>query len=172
MKANNGSGNNESRDEWQTPRWLFDILNKQYNFKVDCCANQRNKKTIDYSDDFERYTRGNIKGAWMNPPFSKADVMFKTFFRWVKEGIAIYRCDNMETKIWQETIFPNATWIFIPNKRIVYEGMKGNGSRFPSALIGLNVKPIKKLGGITLTPSLHSGNGIIAKLHSSQSSER
>ena len=84
-----------------------------------------------------------------NPPFSKATEMFEHFFK-VVYGVAIYRRDNFETKIWQQLIFPNASWIFIPNKRIVYEGMQGNGSRFPSALIGFNVpKPIG-LQGIIL----------------------
>ena len=76
--------------------------------------------------------------------------MFKHFFKEVEKGVAIYRCDNMETKLWQEIILPNATWIFIPNGRISYEGMEGSGSRFPSALIGFNVEPPKGLKGITL----------------------
>jgi len=76
--------------------------------------------------------------------------MFTHFFKMVDNGVAIYRCDNMETKVWQDIILPYATWIFIPNKRIAYEGMEGNGSRFPSALIGLNVAKPKELKGILL----------------------
>ena len=87
----------------------------------------------------------------MNPPFSKALEMFKTFFYIMGKGVAIYRCDNMETKIWQEIIFPKASWIFIPLGRICYEGMEGSGSRFPSALIGYNVKPPKGIKGTLLT---------------------
>lgn len=86
----------------------------------------------------------------MNPPFSKAQEMFEQFFKVVSKGVAIYRCDNMETKVWQEVILKNAGWIFIPNTRIRYTGMEGNGSRFPSALIGLNVEPPKDIEGTTL----------------------
>ena len=32
-RGNKGSGNTESRDLWQTPQWLFDKLNEQYNFR-------------------------------------------------------------------------------------------------------------------------------------------
>ena len=71
----------------------------------------------------------------------------KLFFSVVNKGVAIYRCDNMETKVWQEIILKNATWIFIPKGRIKYEGFKGTGSRFPSALIGFNVKVPKNLSG-------------------------
>ncbi len=154
MKANNGSGNNETRDEWQTPKWLFEILDNEYNFIFDCCSIKENKKTDLFSSNFENIRRNEINNmcCWMNPPFSKAETMFKHFFKIVEGGVAIYRADNFETKIWQRTIFPNATWIFIPNKRIAYEGMNGNGSRFPSALIGLNVYMPTTLGGITLKP--------------------
>ena len=81
---------------------------------------------------------------------AKAFEMFEHFFKVVKKGVAIYRCDNMETKVWQDVILKNATWIFIPKGRICYEGMKGKGSRFPSALIGYNVDTPKGLNGVVL----------------------
>jgi len=150
-KANDGSGNNLERDEWQTPQWLFDKLNKQYSFTLDCCTNGKNNKCISWTSNFEMWVSAGINHTcWMNPPFSIAWKMFKHFFKVVKQGVCIYRCDNMETKIWQEVILPNATWIFIPNKRIAYEGMEGKGSRFPSALIGLNIEEPKELQGVIL----------------------
>lgn len=151
MKANNGSGNNSSRDEWKTPRSLFIRLNNQYGFDFDCCANIFNRLTNDYTDDFlNKSCIFNDAVSWMNPPFSKANDMFKNFFETVKYGVAIYRCDNFETIIWQDVIFPNCNWIFIPKGRVVYEGMKGNGSRFPSALIGVGVDPPEYLEGVCL----------------------
>jgi len=149
MKANNGSGNNESRDIWKTPRVLFRMLDRQYDFNFDCCARFEDTKCEDYTDEFEDKSMYDLEEnmCWMNPPFSKADIMFKQFFKVVSRGIAIYRCDNFETKIWQEIILPNADWIFIPNKRVKYEGMNGKGSRFPSALIGFNVEEPKDLKG-------------------------
>ena len=149
-KGNDGTGNIEERDNWETPQWLFDILNKQYDFKIDCCSDRENSKCPKSFSDFEYY-QGDIKGGcWMNPPFSNAYNMFYHFFLVVKKGVAIYRCDNMETKIWQEVILKNASWIFIPKGRISYEGKVGKGSRFPSALIGFNVEPIKDIEGVTL----------------------
>ena len=119
-KGNNGKGNIPSRDEWQTPQKLWDKLNNQYFFTFDCCANKYNRKVNDFSMDLSIKTPCGFGLCWMNPPFSKAYEMFKTFFRVVTKGIAIYRCDNIETKLWQEEIFPNASWVFIPSKRIAY----------------------------------------------------
>jgi hypothetical protein len=148
MKANNGTGNTPDRDTWETPQWLFDILDKQYSFDLDCCASGKNSKCSMWTSDFEDFMKERLDvKAWMNPPFSKAKQMFEHFFKVTFEGVAIYRCDNLETEIWQKVILPNATWIFIPNKRIAYEGMNGSGSRFPSALIGYNVpEPIMLQG--------------------------
>jgi hypothetical protein len=90
----------------------------------------------------------------MNPPFSKASEMFSHFFKIIKKGVAIYRCDNLETKVWQDIIFKGADWIFIPAGRIAYQYnpdlRQGKGCRFPSALIGKGVLPPKDLKGTIL----------------------
>jgi len=150
MKGNNGSGNIEERDDWQTPQWLFDKLDNQYNFNFDCCASKDNHKIIFYSTDFFNFKNKINHTCWMNPPFSKAKEMFEHFFKVVKRGVCIYRCDNLETKIWQNIIFMNADWILIPKGRISYEGKEGNGSRFPSALIGVGVEVPNGIDGSIL----------------------
>jgi len=87
----------------------------------------------------------------MNPPFTKAFEMFTHFTNVATKGVCIYRCDNLETKVWQDIIFPNASWILIPKGRINYESIKGSGSRFPSALIGFGVEPPKNVKGTILS---------------------
>ncbi len=151
MKANNGKGNNPLRDGWETPKELFDKLEGQYGFSIDCCATKHNKKADIFISDFEK-TEDDLDGyvCWMNPPFSIAWKMFEHFFKVVIKGVAIYRCDNFETGLWQRVIFPNCSWVFIPDKRISYEGIDGDGARFPSALIGLNVDIPKGLKGTLL----------------------
>jgi len=148
-EANDGTGNCIERDEWETPQELWNELDKQYNFKFDCCAKIENSKCIQGSSNFEEVDYVFVM-SWMNPPFSKARKIFEHFFKIIDQGIAIYRCDNIETRIWQDIIFQNASWVFIPNKRIRYEGMPGKGSRFPSALIGLNVPYPTNLKGTIL----------------------
>lgn len=152
MKGNDGTGDVEERDGWETPQWLFNKLDKQYHFDIDCCATKENSKCPASSDDFEKVGHMVVSIAWMNPPFSKDKVsrMFKHFFKVVNRGVAIYRCDNLETALWQNIILKNASWVFIPKGRICYEGMEGKGSRFPSALIGFNVQPPKDIEGYTL----------------------
>jgi len=155
MKGNDGSGNIPERDSWQTNQDLWNKLNDQYNFTFDCCASLINAKTYNFSVDFLNCS--DIEGcSWMNPPFSLSYVMFEHFFKVIHKGVAIYRCDNMETKIWQEIILKQASWVFIPKGRISYTSFetgdrrKGKGTRFPSALIGFNVDPPLNLNGVVL----------------------
>lgn len=154
-QANNGSGNNENRDIWETPKDLFKKLRKQYNLDFDCCASRENTKCEHWIDDFEKLDETHLSNfnCWMNPPFSKAYEMFDHYFKTIKKGVSIYRCDNMETKVWQDVILKNASWVFIPKGRIKYEGFEGNSSRFPSALIGFNVEPPKEIEGKILFTS-------------------
>jgi len=136
----------KDRDSWETPKELWNELNDQYKFTFDCCASNINKKCSFYSINFLKYKKVSAS-CWMNPPFSKAFEMFEQFFKVINKGVAIYRCDNMETKVWQDVILKNASWIFIFNKRIQYEGQGGGGARFPSALIGFNVSPTNLING-------------------------
>jgi hypothetical protein len=155
-KGNDGKGDIPNRDLWETKQELFNILNKQYNFTFDCCANEKNRKCIHFSSNFEFIDSLKSYVAWMNPPFSNAFNMFKHFFKVVDKGVAIYRCDNMETKVWQDIILRSASWVFIPKGRISYKTFEvgnmrnGNGTRFPSALIGINVLPPENIEGKTL----------------------
>jgi len=147
-KGNDGTGNIVERDNWQTPQALFNELNNQYKFDRDCCAIRKNAKCLKYYSDFLEIGMSDIHlRGWMNPPFSKALEMFKHFFKVVPMGVAIYRCDNLETAIWQDIILPNCDWILIPKGRISYEGKTGKGSRFPSALIGFGLPPPKGIKG-------------------------
>ena len=155
-KGNDGQGNNSERDLWETKQELFSKLTSQYDFTFDCCANENNKKCFNFSSNFEELSGIPNSICWMNPPFSNALKMFEHFFKVISKGIAIYRCDNMETKVWQDVILKKANWIFIPKRRISYKAFEvgemrnGMGIRFPSALIGFNLEPIKEIEGITL----------------------
>ena len=110
---------------------------------------QEEQKRAMITADFEKENNLDGYGCWMNPPFSKATAMFEHFFKVVIHGVAIYRCDNMETQLWA-LILNEADWVHIFNKRINYEGHKGKGARFGSALFGVGVPPPKNLEGTTI----------------------
>jgi phage N-6-adenine-methyltransferase len=58
-------------DEWRTPQWLFDELNKEFNFDTDVCATKDNAKCPRFLKDALINTEwAGIDKAFMNPPYS------------------------------------------------------------------------------------------------------
>lgn len=62
-------------DNWETPQWLFDELHREFNFQLDVCASEHNKKCVVY---FNKEDNGLVqkwhehaKTAWMNPPYGR-----------------------------------------------------------------------------------------------------
>jgi phage N-6-adenine-methyltransferase len=57
---------------WETPQWLFDILNEEFHFALDVCAlpgNAKCKKFYQPSDDALMQIWKGI--CWMNPPYGR-----------------------------------------------------------------------------------------------------
>lgn len=66
--------------EWETPWWLFDLLDSEFQFTVDAAANSQNAK-------LERYWTEEIDGlkqdwreeiVFINPPFAVKDLRLWT----------------------------------------------------------------------------------------------
>lgn len=60
-------------EEWETPQYVFAILNKEFNFQVDVCATSENAKCKVY---FDKQANGLEQEwspfrCWMNPPYGK-----------------------------------------------------------------------------------------------------
>ena len=56
--------------DWGTPQWLYDELNKEFNFTLDACASENNKKHSNFfspkQDSLKQIWTGNI---FINPPY-------------------------------------------------------------------------------------------------------
>ena len=62
----------ERRTDWETPQDLFNLLDEEFHFTLDVCANNVNRKC-------ERYFSPEVNGlaqewtgvCWMNPPYGR-----------------------------------------------------------------------------------------------------
>lgn len=69
-------------NEWPTPQWLFDALDKEFGFTLDPCSNGENAKCEKY---FTMFDSGLTKDwgqetVFMNPPYSEClDWMRKAY---------------------------------------------------------------------------------------------
>lgn len=136
-------------DEWGTPPELLEALNIKKSF--DVCASHENHKFPGYwtkEDDCLSRDWPLEQWCWMNPPFSQAHTFFEKASKEAARGVkiqAIYKASNLETKTWQDVIFPTASAILFLNKRTNYVGGGGKGVPFGSAIIYWNMVPVVNL---------------------------
>ena len=69
-------------DEWETPQRLFDLLDAEFNFTLDVCATEENKKVKHF---FSKEDNGLSQSwgentCWMNPPYGRQ------IGKWVKKA--------------------------------------------------------------------------------------
>ena len=134
-------------DEWGTPPELLQAIALINAF--DVCASAENHKFPAYwtkEDDCLSRDWPLDQWCWMNPPFSQAHTFFKKAAKEAARGVkivAIYKASNMESKTWQEAIFPHATCMLLLKGRTEYVGGGGKGVPFGSAIIYFNAIPLK-----------------------------
>jgi phage N-6-adenine-methyltransferase len=84
LKGNGLASHFSSNTEmWETPQWLFDELNEEFDFDLDVCATAENAKCKRYfspeEDGLSQEWRGK---CWCNPPYGK------TISRWLSKAVA------------------------------------------------------------------------------------
>lgn len=58
--------------EWETPQWLFDLLDNEFHFTLDVCASESNHKCEQYfSKQDNGLTQPWTGTCWMNPPYGR-----------------------------------------------------------------------------------------------------
>ena len=134
-------------DNWRTPSGLWIELDDLYHFKLDLAADKTNAKCDNFfhpgnnSLDIN-WASWTLSPQWLNPPFSMATEFFQKAADCHNKMVAIYKCSNLETALWQDIILPNADWVCFLRGRVNYENPDGTPSNqvpFGSALIGYNV---------------------------------
>lgn len=58
--------------EWETPQWLFDLLDKEFHFELDVCASSKIHKCEKYfSKSDDGLKKDWAKTCWCNPPYGR-----------------------------------------------------------------------------------------------------
>ena len=75
MSLNRTNDSSNRREDWQSPKWLFDFLVEECNtnFQIDCAADADNTLCpfwLDEKDDFLAQTKFDpMTWHWANPPY-------------------------------------------------------------------------------------------------------
>lgn len=122
-------------DNWETPIEIFNELNKEFQFTLDVCADENNKKC-------DRYFTKEIDGlkqswegqrVWCNPPYGRE------VGKWVKKcseegNVCVMLIPaRTDTKWFHEYIYGKAEIRFLKG-RLKFGGCK-NAAPFPSMVV-------------------------------------
>lgn len=126
-------------DDWETPIYLFNYLDKKFKFKLDPCAVKRNTKCKSYftkKDDGLNKSWKKYKSVFVNPPYSDIkNWVEKCYLESLKKVIVVMLIPaRVDTSYWHDYIFPYANEIIFIRGRLKFNGHK-NPSTFPSAII-------------------------------------
>ena len=144
-------------EEWPTPQWLFDALNKEFGFTVDVCSTDENAKCKKH---YTKTDNGLLKSwsgevAWMNPPYGDGikPFMARAHDAAMNEGATVVCLvpSRTDTAWWHEYAMKHE--IRLLRGRLKFGDAK-DSAPFPSALV------IMRPASFTLEPyqpeSLHS----------------
>lgn len=137
-------------DMWETPKDLFEDLNKEFNFNLDVCATKENAKCNKYyspeDDGLSKPWDGNV---WCNPPYGR-DV-----WRWVRAGslaaqerratVVMLLPARTDTKWFHEYVYQKHEVRFIKGR--LKFGESKNSAPFPSMIVVFRSKTMAEQWG-------------------------
>jgi len=108
-------------DHWKTPQYLYDELNKEFNFDFDPCPLNAN---------FDGLSISWGKSNFVNPPYNRIDkpkFIEKAYREWRKgKTVVMLIPASVSTKHFHELILPYAEIRFLRG-RIAFEGINTKG---------------------------------------------
>lgn len=138
----NSSLYSSNKDDWETPRSLFDALNKEFNFTLDPCCTEKTAKCKNF---FTKEDDG-LKQEWygrvfMNPPYGRE------ISKWMKKaqeesqlGVIVVCLvpARTDTKWWHQYAMQSSEIRFL-TRRLTFAGAS-NKATFPAAIVIFNQK--------------------------------
>lgn len=129
------------KDDWGTPRWLFDQIQKelQITFDLDAAADDHNHLCKDYfteKDDALIQSWECDSAVWLNPPYSlNDDFIEKAYFESIEISKPVVCLIPSRTcrKFWHNYVM-KADEILFCNRRIIFVGSE-DGAPFPSSIV-------------------------------------
>lgn len=126
-------------NEWETPQYLFDELNKEFNFNFDPCATKENAKCKYYCTKEENGLDRDWDGyrIFCNPPYGTDTPKWVKKASEAKDGTVVLLIPaRTDTKYFHQYIYHKAEIRFIRGRIKFVGNQKGSGSApFPSMIV-------------------------------------
>jgi len=138
-----------NNDEWETPQYIYDMLNDEFKFDIDVAASYENRKCKEYfctSEDgqiesgLDRKWYGDV---WCNPPYSKGlqskfiEKAYQEYIAGNTKSIVMLLPARTDTKAFHNYIYNIADIRFIQGRlKFEINGVASkNSAPFPSMIV-------------------------------------
>lgn len=139
--SNDGAAQSSAKDDWGTPKYIFDKYNKIYNFTCDVAASDANHLCEKY---FTREQNGleqdwNGEVCFMNPPYGRGvtkNWVRKAYEESLKGAIVVGLLPaRTETHWWHDYCMKGQIEFIRGRLKFLYDGEEKNAAPFASAII-------------------------------------
>jgi len=123
--------------DWETPAYLFDRLNNEFNFTLDVCALQHNAKCRRYfTPEIDGLSQPWSGVCWMNPPYGRE------IGKWVIKAAVESRRGcvcvclvpvRSDAQWWHDYVMRSAE-VRLLTRRLTFVG-GGNKATFPACVV-------------------------------------
>lgn len=124
-------------DEWATPQWLFDKLNKIYAFTLDpCCTVESAKCVLFHTKEDDGLTRPwHHHRVFMNPPYGRTigTWMAKAYNESLQGALVVCLVPSRTDTAWWHNIAMKGQIQFLRGR--LKFGTAKNSAPFPSAIV-------------------------------------
>ena len=125
------------RDNWETPQKFFDMLDEEFGFTLDVCAEDNTAKCERYYTKENDALSKEWEGVcWMNPPYGRGiGVWLKRAYETSQNGSTVVCLipSRTDTKWWHEYVMKAYEIRFVKG-RLKFDGHK-NCAPFRSAVV-------------------------------------
>ena len=123
-------------DEWATPQWIFDALDKEFGFTLDPCSDGNNAKTARHftAKDSPLLQDWGTETVFMNPPYSGCKEWMRKAYGAAHEGATVVCLvpSRTDTEWWHRYAMKGE--IRFLRGRLKFGDAK-TGAPFPSAVV-------------------------------------
>ena len=127
-------------NEWETPKNLYEELNKEFHFTLDPCATKENAKCKKYYTlkDNGLILSWNGETVFMNPPYGREiGKWIEKAYNESKEGVTVVCLipARTDTSYWHDFILGKAEMRFLRGRLKFRNGDNCGYAPFPSAIV-------------------------------------
>lgn len=131
----------KSKDDWATPQYFYDLLNREFHFTLDPCASDENHKCPKYYTIAQNGLEQSWEGetVFVNPPFNQKDEWIGKCWKETKDltkrptTIVLLIPSTTDTKAWHQYVM-EAHEIRFCKGRVNFTGTT-TGATFPLSVI-------------------------------------